>query len=62
MDKREPITADNLGPVVSVVAWVIIVSVIIAVTIKIALSTVVLGKRIVEDIVLLFATVRNRKS
>jgi hypothetical protein len=58
MDKREPITDSNLGPVVSVLTWITVASVVIAVGIKVTLSTVVLRKRIAEDTALFLATVR----
>ncbi|KAI0189860.1 hypothetical protein F4808DRAFT_33307 [Astrocystis sublimbata] len=56
MDKREPITTTNLGPVVSVLTWVIEASVIIAVGIKFTLSLIIPGKRNVEDAALFLAT------
>ncbi|KAI1194863.1 hypothetical protein F5X97DRAFT_346272 [Nemania serpens] len=57
MDKRESITASNLGPVVSVLTWIVEASVIIAVGIKFTLSFVIPGKRSAEDAALLLATV-----
>lgn len=60
MDKREPITASNFGPVVSVLTWIVEASVIIAVGIKFTLSFVIPGnKRNAEDAALLLATVRR---
>ncbi|KUJ16113.1 uncharacterized protein LY89DRAFT_75073 [Mollisia scopiformis] len=57
MDKREAITASNLGPVVSLLAWIMVASVLIAVGIKFTLSSVILRRWITEDIALALATV-----
>lgn len=62
MDKRESITASNLGPVVSVLTWIVEASVIIAVGIKFTLSFVIPGKRSAEDAALLLATVKKTQT
>ncbi|KAI1280257.1 hypothetical protein F5Y07DRAFT_356397 [Xylaria sp. FL0933] len=56
MDKREVITTSNLGPVVSVLAWIVQATVAVAVSIKFTLSSIISGKRNREDIPLLLAT------
>ncbi|KAI1748112.1 hypothetical protein F4782DRAFT_383549 [Xylaria castorea] len=56
MEKREAITASNLGPVVSVLTWIVEASVVIAVGIKFTLSSIIPGKRNREDIALFLAT------
>ncbi|TGJ88084.1 hypothetical protein E0Z10_g641 [Xylaria hypoxylon] len=56
MDKREPITASNLGPVVSVLTWILEAAVVIAVGIKFTLSSIIPGKRNREDVALFLAT------
>ncbi|KAI0429702.1 hypothetical protein F5Y09DRAFT_342357 [Xylaria sp. FL1042] len=56
MDKREAIAASNLGPVVSVLAWIIQASVVIAVGIKFPLSSIIQGKRNREDFALFLGT------
>ncbi|KAI0813576.1 hypothetical protein GGR55DRAFT_687275 [Xylaria sp. FL0064] len=53
MDKREAIMTSNLGPVVSVLAWIVQVTVAVAVGIKFTLSSIIPGKRNREDIPLL---------
>ncbi|KAI1455325.1 hypothetical protein F4805DRAFT_436384 [Annulohypoxylon moriforme] len=57
MDKREAITEDNLGPVVSLLTWIMAAAVIIAVGIKFTLSSIIPGKRNREDVALFLATV-----
>lgn len=59
MDKREAITASNLGPAISVLTWFMEASVVIAVGVKFTLSSILTGKRNREDVALLFATVNN---
>ncbi|KAI0874237.1 hypothetical protein GGS24DRAFT_516800 [Hypoxylon argillaceum] len=56
MDKREAITASNLGPVVSVLTWIVEASVIIAIGIKFTLSSIIPSKRNREDVALFLAT------
>ncbi|KAI3335886.1 hypothetical protein F4824DRAFT_510456 [Ustulina deusta] len=56
MDKREAITGSNLGPVVSVLTWIVEASVVIAVGIKFTLSSVIHDKRNREDVALFLAT------
>ncbi|CAJ2502291.1 Uu.00g096850.m01.CDS01 [Anthostomella pinea] len=56
MDKREAITASNLGPVVSLLTWIMGASILLAVGIKFTLSTVMPGKRYMEDAALFLAT------
>ncbi|KAI0141751.1 hypothetical protein GGR57DRAFT_509013 [Xylariaceae sp. FL1272] len=56
MDKREAITSANLGPVVSVLTWIIQAAVAVAVGIKFTLSSIIPGKRNLEDIPLFVAT------
>lgn len=60
MDKREAITAVNLGPVVSVLTWVMTASVLLAVGIKLTLSSLIPKRRNKEDVALCLATVRNQ--
>ncbi|KAI1390833.1 uncharacterized protein F4822DRAFT_164400 [Hypoxylon trugodes] len=55
MDKREAITASNLGPVVSLLTWIMAASIITAVGIKFTLSSLVLKRRNREDIALFLA-------
>ncbi|KAI1373487.1 hypothetical protein F4677DRAFT_448315 [Hypoxylon crocopeplum] len=57
MDKREAITASNLGPIVSLLTWIMAAPVVIAVGIKFTLSSIIPGKRHNEDAALLLATV-----
>ncbi|KAI0183319.1 hypothetical protein EV127DRAFT_517065 [Xylaria flabelliformis] len=56
MEKREAITASNLGPVVSVLTWIVEASVLIAIGIKFTLSSIIPGKRNREDLALFLAT------
>ncbi|KAI1738161.1 hypothetical protein F4680DRAFT_426289 [Xylaria scruposa] len=56
MEKREAITASNLGPVVSVLTWVVEAAVLIAIGIKFTLSSIIPGKRNREDFTLFLAT------
>lgn len=58
MHKREAITASNLGPVVSVLTWIVQAAVAIAVGIKFTLSSIIPGKQNREDTPLFLATVR----
>jgi hypothetical protein len=60
MDKRVAISDSNLGPVVSLLSWIMAASVIIAVCTKVVLSSFVHGKRITEDVALFLATVRTK--
>ncbi|KAJ8128325.1 hypothetical protein O1611_g5308 [Lasiodiplodia mahajangana] len=53
---REAVTASNLGPIVSILTWIIEASVIIAVGIKFTLSSVIPRKRNKEDVALFLAT------
>ncbi|KAI2466143.1 hypothetical protein F4781DRAFT_366040 [Annulohypoxylon bovei var. microspora] len=57
IDKREAITASNLGPVVSLLTWIMEAAVVIAVGVKFTLSSIIPGKRNREDAALFFATV-----
>ncbi|KAI0168941.1 hypothetical protein GGR52DRAFT_497692 [Hypoxylon sp. FL1284] len=57
MDKREAITASNLGPVVSLLTWIMAATVLIAVGIKFTLSSILPRRRNREDIPLLIATI-----
>ncbi|KAI0883456.1 uncharacterized protein GGS22DRAFT_31024 [Annulohypoxylon maeteangense] len=57
IDKREAITASNLGPVVSLLTWIMEAAVVIAVGVKFTLSSIIPGRRNREDAVLFFATV-----
>lgn len=59
MDKREAITASNLGPVVSLLTWILEATVVIAVGVKFTLSSVIPGRRRREDSALFLATVRQ---
>jgi hypothetical protein len=59
MDQREAITADNVGPVVSLLAWIMEAAVIIAVIVKFTLSSMIIGKRHTEDVALFVATVSS---
>ncbi|KAI1121350.1 hypothetical protein F5Y10DRAFT_288532 [Nemania abortiva] len=56
MEKREAITASNLGPVVSILTWIVEASVLIAVGVKFTLSSIIPGKRNREDVALFLAT------
>lgn len=56
--KREAITASNLGPVVSLLTWIMEAAVVIAVSVKFTLSYIKSGRRNRENVALLFATVR----
>ncbi|KAI6081283.1 hypothetical protein F4821DRAFT_249690 [Hypoxylon rubiginosum] len=56
MDKREAITASNLGPVVSLLTWIMAAAVLIAVGIKFTLSSIIPRKRNREDVALFLAT------
>ena len=60
MYKREAITDSNVGPVLSLLTWIMEASVIIAVGIKFVLSSVMHAKRLKEDIALSLATVSAR--
>ncbi|KAI1445803.1 hypothetical protein F5Y02DRAFT_426403 [Annulohypoxylon stygium] len=55
--KREAITASNLGPVVSLLTWIMEAAVVIAVSVKFTLSYIKSGRRNRENVALLFATV-----
>lgn len=56
INKREAATPSNLGPVVSVVTWIVEASVIIAVGIKFTLSSIIPRRRNREDVALSLAT------
>lgn len=60
MDKREAITASDLGPVVSLMTWILEAAVVIAVGVKFTLSSIIPGERRREDGVLILATVSNQ--
>ncbi|KAI0415021.1 hypothetical protein F5X98DRAFT_389374 [Xylaria grammica] len=56
IEPREPITASNLGPVVSVLTWIVEAAVLVAVGIKFTLSSIIPAKRNREDLALFLAT------
>ncbi|KAI1172929.1 hypothetical protein F4777DRAFT_590240 [Nemania sp. FL0916] len=56
MNRREAVTSSDLGPVVSLVTWIVEASVILAVVIKFTLSSTIPGRRSRDDIALFFAT------
>ncbi|KAH9908479.1 hypothetical protein F4778DRAFT_717358 [Xylariomycetidae sp. FL2044] len=56
MDRRVAVTPDNMGPIVSLVTWITEAAVLIAVAVKLTLSSIIPGKRNAEDIVLFLAT------
>ncbi|OTA98289.1 hypothetical protein M426DRAFT_28588 [Hypoxylon sp. CI-4A] len=57
MDKRETITASNLGPIVSLLTWIMTATVLLAVAIKFTLSSIIPGRRNSEDVALILATI-----
>ncbi|KAK7957122.1 Satratoxin biosynthesis SC1 cluster protein 4 [Apiospora aurea] len=56
MDKREPVTASNLGPVVSLLAWIMEAMVVISIGVRLVLSSVSSERRNMENVTLLLAT------
>lgn len=59
---RETVTADNYGPAVSVVTWILVVSAVLGVLLKVGLgisARVPIGS---DDATLIFATVRKHIS
>ncbi|KAI0113568.1 hypothetical protein GGR51DRAFT_556717 [Nemania sp. FL0031] len=56
MDGRAAVMASNRGPIVSILAWIVEASVVIAVGIKFTLSSVIPRKQNREDVALLLAT------
>lgn len=56
---RETVTADNYGPAVSVVTWILVVSAVLGVLLKVGLG---LGARVAmgsDDATLIFSTVKK---
>lgn len=59
---RETVTADNYGPAVSVVTWILVVSAVLGVLLKVGLGISARVPIASDDATLIFATVRKHIS
>lgn len=59
LNPRAEVTALNAGPVLSIVAWVLIAAVVLAVLVKLLLSSLAKQRFLPEDAAIVTATVRK---
>lgn len=62
MVARASVTPTDKGPILSLLTWIMSAAMLLAVVIKITLSTTIFGRRCLEDLFLFFALVSEHSS